>query len=163
MPLRKEETRISYPNLFLSKIFKIDEFLLENSKNYNSSYVLGKMNLKIPSVQSHGSINKMVEKLYATQDYESIRYQIIQQENKNLLKLSVHEDNNHFFLKFGLHYDEVFKSGLLANLTIRRFLFKNSNFSLDGVLGDKPRFYLNYFIDNGYIPGFGIYASGNVF
>lgn len=163
LPLRKEETRISYPSLFLSKIFKIDEFLLENSKNYNSSYVLGKMNLKIPSVQSHGSINKMVEKLYATQDYESIRYQIIQQENKNLLKLSVHEDNNHFFLKFGLHYDEVFKSGLLANLTIRRFLFKNSNFSLDGVLGDKPRFYLNYFIDNGYIPGFGIYASGMSF
>jgi NTE family protein len=34
---------------------------------------------------------------------------------------------------------------------------------LDVVVGDKLRYYLNYFIDNGYIPGFGIYSSGMSF
>ena len=56
-------------------------------------------------------------------------------------------------MKFGLHYDEVFKTGLLANLTAKRALFKNSNASLDVVFGDKPRYYFNYLMDNGYIPG----------
>ncbi|MDO5616375.1 MAG: patatin, partial [Cruoricaptor ignavus] len=65
-----------------------------------------------------------------------------------------------FFLKFGLHYDEIFKTGLLLNATAKRLLFRNSIISLDMVIGDKPRYYFNYFIDNGYIPGFGIYASG---
>jgi NTE family protein len=35
--------------------------------------------------------------------------------------------------------------------------------SLDVVIGDNPRYYFNYFIDNGYIPGFGLYSSGMTF
>jgi NTE family protein len=121
------------------------------------------MNLKLPSSQTYGSINKMLDKLYATNNFKIINYDIIQKDNKNVLKLTVNEDSNRFFLKFGLHYDEVFKSGLLANVTIKRLFFNNSSISIDGVFGDKPRYYFNYFIDNGYIPGIGIYASGMSF
>ena len=104
------------------------------------------MGLKIPSVQTYGNINKMIDKLYATNNFKIIKYDIIQKDNKNVLKITVNEDNNRYFLKFGLHYDEVFKSSLLANLTVKRFLFRNSSISIDGVFGDKPRFYVNYFI-----------------
>jgi hypothetical protein len=62
---------------------------------------------------------------------------------------------NPLLLQFGLHYDDIFKSGLLANITVKRLLFKNSSISIDGVFGDKSRYYVNYFIDNGYIPGIG--------
>lgn len=34
---------------------------------------------------------------------------------------------------------------------------------MDFVIGDNPRYYLNYFIDNGYYPSFGAYASGMTF
>ena len=34
---------------------------------------------------------------------------------------------------------------------------------MDIVVGDNPRYYFNYFIDNGYIPGFGIYSTGMTF
>lgn len=163
LPKKNYENLTAPVNPIYSTVYKIDGFELENNNIYNEAYVLGKMNLKIPSVQTYGSINKMIDKLYATQDYKSIKYEINQQDNKNILKISVNEDNNRFFLKFGLHYDEIFKSGLLANLTIKRLIFKNSSFSMDAILGDKPRFYLNYFIDNGYIPGFGLYASGMSF
>ena len=163
LPKKNYENLTAPVNPIYSTVYKIDGFELENNNIYNEAYVLGKMNLKIPSVQTYGSINKMIDKLYATQDYKSIKYEINQQDNKNILKISVNEDNNRFFLKFGLHYDEIFKSGLLANLTIKRLIFKNSSFSMDAILGDKPRFYLNYFIDNGYIPGFGLYVSGMSF
>lgn len=150
-------------NPIYSNIYKIDDVEIENNKIFNKDYILGKMNLKLPSSQTYGSINKMLDKLYATNNFKIINYDIIQKEDKNILKLIVNEDSNRFFMKFGLHYDEIFKSGLLANITIKRLLFNNSSISIDGIFGDKPRYYINYFIDNGYIPGIGIYASGMSF
>lgn len=150
-------------NPIYSNIYKIDDVEIENNNIYNKDYILGKMSLKMPSSQTYGSINKMLDKLYATNNFKIINYEIIQKESKNILKLNLTEDNNRFFLKFGLHYDDIFKSGLLANITIKRLLSKNSSISIDGVFGDRPRYYVNYFIDNGYIPGIGIYASGMSF
>ncbi len=150
-------------NPIFSNIYKIDDIEVENNKIYDKDYIIGKMTLKLPSSQTYGSINKMIDKLYATNNYKIINYEIIQKDNKNVLKLFVTEDNNRLFLKFGLHYDDIFKSGLLANITVKRLLFKNSSISIDGVFGDKSRYYVNYFIDNGYIPGIGLNASGMSF
>lgn len=147
-------------NPVFSNVYKIDSLQLRNNRIYTRNYVVGKMNLKMPSMQTYGSINKMVDKLSATNNFTFITYDILQRNNRNILQLDVTEDETRYFLKVGLHYDEIFKTGLLLNATVKRFLFKNSTISLDGVIGDKPRYYFNYFIDNGYIPGFGIYASG---
>ena len=143
-----------------SNVYKIDSLILENDHIFRKNYVLGKMNLKIPSLQTYGGINKMIDKLFATNNYRLINYDIVQGNDKNYLKLDVTEDDTRFFLKFGLHYDEIFKTGLLLNATAKRLLFRNSTVSLDIVVGDQPRYYFNYFIDNGYIPGLGVYASG---
>ena len=143
-----------------SNVYKIDSLILENDHIFRKNYVLGKMNLKIPSLQTYGGINKMIDKLYATNNYRLINYDIVQGNDKNYLKLDVTEDDTRFFLKFGLHYDEIFKTGLLLNATAKRLLFRNSTVSVDIVVGDQPRYYFNYFIDNGYIPGLGVYASG---
>ena len=158
---KSEETVLRAPlNSVYSNVYKIDSLILENNHIFKKNYVQGKMNLRVPSLQTYGSINKMIDKLYATNNYTLINYDIIQKNNYNYLKLTVTEDDTRFFIKFGLHYDEVFKTGLLLNATAKRLLFRNSVISLDVVVGDKPRYYFNYFIDNGYIPGFGIYTSG---
>lgn len=143
-----------------SNIYKIDSLQLVHNNIFNKTYVQGKMNLKIPSLLTYGNINKMIDKLYATNNYKLINYDIIQEQNHNILRIDVQEDNSRVFLKFGLHYDNIFKTGLLLNATVKRLFFRNSIISLDAIIGDKPRYYFNYFIDNGYIPGFGIYASG---
>ncbi len=150
-------------NSIFSNVYKIDSLTVENNHIFSKSYIQGKMNLKVPSMQTYGAINKMIDKLYATNNYRLINYDIITQNDKNILKVNVTEDDTRFFLKFGLHYDEVFKTGLLVNATAKRLIFNNSTISLDIVIGDKPRYYFNYFVDNGYIPGFGVYASGMKF
>lgn len=162
LPKREIEILRAPINPIFSNVYKIDSLLLENNKIFNEDYVLGKMNLRIPSLQTYGSINKMVDKLYATNNYTLVNYDIVQhgEKNENYLKILVTEDDTRFFLKFGLHYDEIFKTGFLVNATAKRLLFKNSIISLDAVVGDKPRYYFNYFVDNGYIPGFGLYSSG---
>lgn len=150
-------------NPIYSNVYKIDSVAIEGGRIYGKNYVLGKMGLRLPSLQTYGSINKKIDKLVATNNYKFINYDIISETDANYLKLYVTEDNSRHFLKFGLHYDEIFKTGLLLNYSAKRLLFRNSNLSLDVVVGDKPRYYLNYFIDNGYIPGFGIYSSGMSF
>jgi NTE family protein len=147
-------------NPIYSNVYKIDSISIEGGRIYGKNYVLGKMGLRLPSMQTYGSINKKIDKLIATNNYKFINYDIVSENDANYLKLYVTEDNARHFLKFGLHYDEIFKTGLLLNYSAKRLLFKNSNLSVDVVVGDKPRYYLNYFIDNGYIPGFGLYSSG---
>ena len=160
LPKRKDELLRVPLNSIYSNVYKIDSLILENSNIFGKNYVQGKMNLRVPSLHTYGGINQMIDRLYSTNNYRLINYDIVQKNDQNYLKLNVTEDDTRFFLKFGLHYDEVFKTGLLLNATAKRLLFRNSTVSLDVVVGDKPRYYLNYFIDNGYIPGFGVYASG---
>ncbi|MGI9653072.1 patatin-like phospholipase family protein [Chryseobacterium sp. RLHN22] len=161
---KREFDRLRQPiNPIYSNVYKIDSISIEGGRIYGKNYVLGKMGLRLPSMQTYGSINKGLDKLVATNNYRFINYDIVTENNFNYLKLYVTEDEARHFLKVGLHYDEIFKTGLLLNYSAKRLLFKNSNLSLDVVVGDKPRYYLNYFIDNGYIPGFGIYSSGMSF
>lgn len=159
LPKRNSKQLRAPLNPIYSNIYKIDTIHVENNEIFGENYILGKMNLTLPSIQTYGNINKMVDKLYATNNYRLISYDIVRTNNRNILKLIVSEDESRFFLKFGLHYDEIFKTGLLLNATAKRVLFRNSIISLDLIVGDKPRYYFNYFIDNGYIPGLGIYAS----
>jgi len=163
LPKREFDRLRQAVNPIYSNVYKIDSVAIEGGRIYGKNYVLGKMGLRIPSMQTYGSINKGLDKLVATNNYRFINYDIITENNQTYLKLYVTEDDARHFLKLGLHYDEIFKTGLLLNYSAKRLLFKNSNLSLDVVVGDRPRYYLNYFIDNGYIPGIGIYSSGMSF
>lgn len=165
LPKRKPSDIAKVPtNPIYSNLYKIDSLSVNQNFTYNQDYIQGKMGLKVPSVQTFRSINKMVDKLYATNNFSLINYDILHENGKNILKLSTTEIDNQYMLKFGLHYDEIFKTGLLMNTTIKRFLLKNSILSLDIIVGgNTPRYYFNYFVDNGYIPGFGLYSSGMSF
>lgn len=160
LPKRQFDRLRQRINPIYSNVYKIDSIALDGGRIYGKNYVLGKMGLRLPSLQTYGSINKKIDRLVATNNYKFINYDIISENDASYLKLYVTEDEARHFLKVGLHYDEIFKTGLLLNYSAKRLLTKNSNLSLDVVVGDKPRYYLNYFIDNGYIPGFGIYSSG---
>jgi NTE family protein len=50
--------------------------------------------------------------------------------------LNLIENPTQTYLKFGLHYDGLFKSAVLVNLTRKKTCLKNDIASLDVVLGD---------------------------
>lgn len=158
---KTDKTLLRMPiNTVYSNAYKIDSVSVTQNMVFNKNYIVGKMGLSVPSIQTYRNINTMVEKLYATDNFTLINYDIVPNENANTLKLDVTEDKTRYFLKFGLHYDDIFKTGLLLNATIKRLFFNNSTLSLDVVFGDTARFYFNYFMDNGYIPGFGLASHG---
>jgi NTE family protein len=66
-------------------------------------------------------------------------------------------------LKLGVHYDELYKSALLANLTKKKLLFNNDVASLDVILGDNSRYNFEYFIDKGFYISLGVNSRYNQF
>ena len=69
---------LEFLSILFFLIYKIDDIEVENNKIYDKDYIIGKMTLKLPSSQTYGSINKMIDKLYATNNYKIINYEIIQ-------------------------------------------------------------------------------------
>ena len=134
-------------------ISKID---LQGSKNYTRAYVLGKLNIKEGDSVTRQDISKKIQLLYATKNYDRITYSFQKINEKNYqLNFSVKESEDNATVSLGVHYDLLYKSGLLVNYKQKHLLLKNDLFSLDAVLGDNLRYNLNYFVDNGFYISYG--------
>jgi NTE family protein len=84
--------------------------------------------------------------------------------NKQDVDLNINlRESDKTYLKFGLHYDNLFKSGVLVNLTRKKSNFKNDVASFDIVLGDNIRYNLDYYIENGFNLSFGFKSHYNQF
>jgi NTE family protein len=132
-------------------------------KNYTQSYVKGKLGFKEETKISYTDLKTGIDNINATQNFSSISYSFERNKSKDDLKLSLTENTNKTFLKFGLHYDDLFKSAVLVNITQKNYLFKNDIASFDFVLGDNIRYNLDYYIDNGFFWSFGFKSHFNQF
>jgi len=144
------------PNLITeNKLLTIKEINFNETKNYTRAYLLGKLKLKSNSKINYSEFQKGVQNLTATQNFSSIKY-YFDAENLNF---ELKENPVNTFLKFGLHYDDFFKSGALVNITQKKIFSKNDVFSFDLILGDNFRYDLNYLIDNGFYWSIGFNSS----
>ncbi|MES2486808.1 MAG: patatin, partial [Bacteroidota bacterium] len=73
-----------------------------------------------------------------------------------VLVLNLKENPINRYLKFGLHYDGLYKSAVLVNLTQKNLLWRNDVASLDIILGDNFRYNFDYYIDNGFHVSYGL-------
>ncbi len=129
----------------------IEGINVPNLKNYSRSYIIGKLGFNANSTISFKELREGIENLNATENFNYINYELTSNENgQNNLILDLIENPNTTFLRFGLHYDNLYKSGVLVNFTQKKLLFKNDVLSLDLILGDNFRYQLDYFIDNGF-------------
>lgn len=137
---------------------------INNLRNFTRSYVIGKLKFRPDDRISFMTLEKGINNLNATQSFQSIYYDFERNEDGEKLILDLKEKKSTTFLKLGLHYDELFKSGLLINFTKNKIFAKNDVVSLDFVVGDNIRYNLNYYIDNGFYWSFGFnsrYAGFN--
>jgi NTE family protein len=66
-------------------------------------------------------------------------------------------------LRLGLHYDQLYRTGALLNITRKRLFTNNDIASLDVVVGDNIRYNFNYYIDKGYYWSVGFNSSYSFF
>uniref|UniRef100_UPI00404B692E patatin-like phospholipase family protein n=1 Tax=Flavobacterium sp. TaxID=239 RepID=UPI00404B692E len=132
-------------------------------QNFSRAYLKGKLNFKENQPISYDNLRKGIENLNASQNFSYINYTITKDEEGENLNLFLHENPIRSYIKFGLHYDELYKSGLLANFTRKRVFFKNDVFSIDFVLGDNFRYAAEYYVDNGFYLSVGVRSKSHRF
>ncbi len=131
--------------------------------NFTRAYILGKLKFKRNIKISNSQLQKGISNLNATQNFSAINYYFEKAQDGQNLILQLKENENNTFLKFGLHYDDLFKSGILLNYTKKKFLVKNDVVSLDLILGDNIRYNFDYYIDNGFYWSFGFNSKLTTF
>ena len=141
----------------------IKDIIFNKLDNFTRAYVIGKLKFKKNTKLSINQFQKGILNLNATQNFSAINYSFDKMQDGEKLVLEIKENEITTFLKFGLHYDDLFKSGILLNYTKKRLIAKNDVASLDVVLGDNIRYNFDYYIDNGFYWSFGFNSKLTTF
>lgn len=141
----------------------IETVMVIGDQNYPRSYIRGKLRIPQWSKTTYKDIMYGVNNLSATGNFKRIDYRLIPEEKGYNLIMKLKESNQKTFLKFAVHYDDLFKSSFLLNFTHKSLLFNNDITSLDLILGDYLRYNFNYFIDKGRYWSIGLSSSYNHF
>ena len=162
---KKQQSSKSKPTLTPLDSIRIASVNIEGKKRFTRSYILGKLKFKDNEKISYSKFKKGINNLIATNNFEAFRYQLEASEKDTTfhLKGEIKESETSTFLKLGVHYDGLYKSAALANITKQQLLFKNDLASLDVILGDNSRYNFDYFIDKGFYVSIGIKSRFNHF
>jgi NTE family protein len=156
-PYKKTKLKIESDSL---QIYDINCNELDN---YTKAYVIGKLRFKPGTKTDYKALLMGIDNINATQNFSAISYSLDPNKNGDDLNLTLKENATKSYLKFGLHYDGLFKSAVLINLSRKKSLFKNDIASLDLVLGDNFRYNFDYYIENGFNLSLGFKSQFNQF
>ncbi len=157
--VKKERKKIVYKE----KQFLIDRIILKGNKHYTQDYILGKLRLKEGDSVSYRDISKKVNTLTASKNFQRIDYTLKNSFKGKKLEVTVKENDIKSFVSLGVHYDLVYKTGVLLNYNQKKILSSNDEISLDLVIGDEVRYDFQYFIDNGFLLSYGFSSRFNTF
>ncbi len=161
----QQSNYIERPELKIIDSLTINRISLGGNERYTRSFILGKLKLKDEERISYTDFKQGINSLIATSNFDTFRYDLEPTENESEYKLigNVIESETSTFLRLGIHYDGLYKSALLANLTKKKLLFNNDIASLDVILGDNSRYNFDYFIDKGFYISLGLKSRFNQF
>ncbi|EAR03044.1 patatin-like phospholipase family protein [Maribacter sp. HTCC2170] len=134
-----------------------------DNESYSRGYVKGKLRFKLGDKTTFEKLQQGISNLSATGNFETIRYELLADGDGEDLILKLNETKNRTFLKVGAHYDDLYNSAAIINLTRKNFIFSDDVASFDFILGDNVRYNLQYYIDKGSYWSFGINSRFNDF
>ncbi|OXB10389.1 patatin [Flavobacterium reichenbachii] len=162
--LVNEDNYYKKPKLKISSdTIEIKRINSERLDNYTKEYIRGKLRFKPGSTITYDDLKTGINNLNATQNFSAISYCLQPNGDKDDLDLVLKENPTQTYLKLGLHYDGLYKSAILLNLTHKKTFLKNDVTSLDVILGDNFRYDLNYYVENGFNISFGFRSRLNQF
>ena len=141
------KTEVKFPDF---KKIKINDISISGLDKYTSSYVKGKLRFRTGEIISFNDFSKGVNNLVATNNFDSFLYKFYPSNNGYDLSAKVIEAKNTTFVKFGVHFDQLYKSAALLNFTKKQLFLKNDVLSIDFILGDNIRYNFDYYIDKGF-------------
>ena len=167
--LKKIESKQNRGKKDTTTILPVDSLLIDrlilrgDNDSYTRGYVKGKLRFKLGYETTFKKLQQGISNLAATGNFETIRYELLSHGDSEDLILKLDETQNKTFLKIGAHYDDLYNSAAIINLTRKNLVFNDDVASFDFILGDNVRYNLQYYIDKGTYWSFGINSRFNDF
>ncbi len=134
-----------------------------NLINYSKAYIEGKLKFRSGAKIRYKDLEAGINNIDATHNFGAVIYSLEPNGLGDDLVLNLTENPLKTYLKLGMHYDGLYKSGVLVNVTNKKTFYKNDVVSFDLIIGDNARYNLEYYIDNGHNLSVGIKSQLNQF
>lgn len=134
----------------------INRLIIKGNDRYTRGYIKGKLRFNLAEKISFDKLKQGINNLSASGNFKTIRYELISNGLGTDLVLKLKEDPTKMFIKMSAHYDDLYKSAALINLTKKNFLLKDDVASFDFILGDHIRYNMEYYLDKGFYWSFGV-------
>ncbi len=142
---------------------QLNQVHIKGNTRLSRAYVMGKLRLKPPTKTNFDKLHEGTSNLASTSNFSQFRYTLEPANEGVDMHLNLTENSNQSQIRFSLHYDELYKSAALFNLTSKRLLANNDVASLDFIFGDQLRYKFDYYIDNGFYWSVGLRSRFNKF
>ena len=141
----------------------VNRLIIQGNSSHSRGYVKGKLRFDLDETISFERLRQGISNLSATGNFNTIRYELESNGIGEDLILKLQENPVRTFLRVSAHYDDLYKSAALINLTHKNLLTNDDVVSLDLILGDHIRYNAQYYIDKGSYWSFGINSRFNSF
>ena len=146
-----------------SDSLRINRLIIEGNSSYSRGYVKGKLRFDLSEPIAFEELQQGIVNLAATGNFKTIRYELMSNGVGEDLVLKLQENPIRTFIRVGVHYDDLYKSAALINITQKHFLMDDDVASFDLILGDHVRYNAQYYVDKGSYWSFGVNSRYNSF
>lgn len=155
--------RVGISHQQVAEPLQISAVRIEGHQGYTRSYIMGKLGIRSTATLTADELQSGINNLAATNNFRSIDYYFEPAQDQaqpgQILRLKLTENPQRSLLRVGLHYDPLYRMGVLLNATQKRLFGVNDQASIDVVIGDYLRYRANYFVDKGYHWSVGLTAN----
>ena len=147
---------IKKPNIVPVDSLIVNRLIINGNDNFTRGYIKGKLRINLNEKLSFTKLQQGINNLVATGNFNTIRYELTSNGLGQDLTMNLVENMDKSFLRIAAHYDNLYKSAALINLTKKNVLMNDDVVSLDLILGDNIRYNFEYYVDKGFYWSFGI-------
>ncbi len=137
----------------------ITDLLLRGNENYSRGYVKGKLRFDLDEKIPFDELTQGINNLAATGNFISVRYKLLSNGEGDRLEVVLRENPVKTLLRLGIHYDDLYKTAALINITRKNLFLQDDVASFDFILGDNIRYNLEYYVDKGSYISYGFNSS----
>ncbi|WP_405412145.1 patatin-like phospholipase family protein [Maribacter sp. Asnod1-A12] len=142
----------------------VNRLMIDGNTDHTRGYVKGKLRFNLDEPIDFKKLQQGISNLSATGNFRTIKYKLLHNlDGGEDLILPLDEIRNTSFLRLGAHFDDLYKSAAIINLTKKRVASRDDVASLDIILGDNIRYNFEYYIDKGTYWSFGVNSRFNEF
>lgn len=146
---KKQNIRPLKPAVQTQDSLVVNRMIITGSNNYSRGYVKGKLRFNLAEKIPFKKFQQGINNLAATGNFKSIRYELLSRGPGEDMIINLTENPNKTFIRLGLHYDDLYKTSGLINLTQKSLFVKDDVGSIDFILGDNVRYKFQYYVDKG--------------